>query len=559
MAVISATGSNSISAITSASTSLDTEALIDAAVEQRLAAADAIELNITEAEARLSAYEQLQTLLLTLSSAADELKNPAGSAETDAFDERAVALSASGGATATNLMGASVETGAQTGSYDIVVEQIAKNHKIATDNVASSSADLGLSGRFSLGMAGADEVTVNVDAGMSLSEIAAAINAQSDASGVSATVLKVSGSAYVLVLSAAETDAEISLGDATGNVLETLGLVTASGEIGNELQAASPAILTIDGIEVTRSGNEIDDLIDGVTLYLYSGDENTTVTLDIGADLTGVSNAITDFVDAYNALRDFILTNQATGSDGAASADAVLFGTALLRDISTELSGLLGSSTDQGATQLSTIGITMDVNNYLVIDSTRLADALASDLDAVAGLFRFEATSSSTDLAVISNGTGGASGDYTFDITMDADGNITGVSVNGDTSLFIVTGNRLKGVDGTAFEGMTFAYIGSESASIEVSIGRGLGQLFADSLNDYVGDYAGAEGSRLTEEMSALEDGVSRMETDVANIERRAEDYRTWLTEYYARIEAQINAASRLREQLELLLSDGND
>ncbi|WP_374385077.1 flagellar filament capping protein FliD [Dongia sp.] len=559
MAVISATGSSNISAVTSASTSLDTEALIEAAVEQRLAAADAIELNITAAEAKLSAYQQLQTLLLTLSSTADNLKNPASSTQSDAFDGRAVTLSASGGGTATNLIGATVEDGAQTGSYDIVVEQVAKNHKIASDGIANSGTDLGLSGSFTLGAAGSETVTIDVDAGMSLSEIAAAINASSDDSGVSASILKVSSSSYILVLSASETDAQISLGDSSGSVLETLGLVTASGGIGNELQAAAPAILTIDGIEVTRSSNEIDDLIDGVTLYLYDGDENTTVTLDIGADLTGISNAITDFVDAYNALRDFILTNQATGSDGTAADDAVLFGSSLLRDISNELSSLFGTSTDDGATQLSTIGITLDANNYLVIDSTALADALSTDLDAVAGLFRFEATTSSTDLAVINNGTGGASGDYTFDIAVDGDGNISSVSVNGDSSLFTVTGNRIKGKDGTIFEGMTFAYIGSTSASVEVSISRGVGQLFADRLNDYVGAYAGADGARLTEEMSALQDGIDRMETDVSNIERRTEDYRAWLTEYYARIEAQINAASRLRDQLEQLLADNND
>lgn len=559
MAVISATGSSTISAVTSASASLDTEALINAAVEQRMAVADAIELNITAAQARLTAYQELQSLLLTLSDAADKLNNPAGSTESDAFDGRAVALSASGGATATDLIGASVESGAQTGSYDIVVEQIAKNHKIATDSVASSSADLGLTGSFTLGLEGRTAVSIDVDAGMSLADIAAAINAGSANSGVSASILKVSSSSYMLVLSGAETDAEISLGDSAGSVLETLGLVTASGEIGNELQAAAPAILTIDGIEVTRSDNEIDDLIDGVTLYLYSGDENATVTLDIGTDLTGISNAVTDFVDAYNALRDFILTHQATGSDGVAAEDAVLFGEALLRDISAELSDLLSTSTDDGATQLATIGITMDVNNYLVIDSTKLADALAADLDAVAGLFRFEATSSSTNLAVINNGTGGASGDYAFDISVDAAGNITSVSVDGDSSLFTVTDNRIKGRDGTPFEGMTFAYIGTESASIEVSISRGVAQLFADSLETYVGDYAGADGSRLAEEIGGLEDGISRMETDVGNIERRAEDYRAWLTEYYARIEAQINAASRLREQLEQLLSEGND
>ncbi|WP_374367920.1 flagellar filament capping protein FliD [Dongia sp.] len=559
MAVISATGSSSISAVTSASASLDTETLIKNAVEQRLAAADAIELKITDAEAQLAAYQELETLLLALSQASDDLRNPAGSTQSDAFDERAIALTASNGATATDLMGAAVEPGAQLGSYDIVVEQVATSHKIATDSIASNSEDLGLSGTFSLGAGDGTAVDIDVSADMSLAEIAAAINAESGASGVSASVLKVDSNSYILVLTAAETNAPISLADGAGSVLETLGLVTAGGAIGNELQAAQPAILTVDGIEITRSTNEIDDLIEGVTLYLYGADAGTTLTLDIGADLAGVSNAITDFVDAYNAIRDFILTQQATGADGAAADDAVLFGDSLLREISTDLQALLTTSTDDAATQLSTIGITMDVNNYLVIDSTALADALSGDLDAVAALFQFDVATSSADLAIVSNGAGTAAGDYTFDITVDADGNLTGVSVNGDTSLFTVTGNSIKGKDGTIFEGMTFAYLGTESASIEVSIGRGLAQRFSDSLADYVGAYAGAVDSRLTTATDGLQDGITRMESDVSSIERRTEDYRLWLTEYYGRIEAQINAASRLREQLQVLLSSDDD
>jgi flagellar hook-associated protein 2 len=559
MAVVSASGTSSVSVVTSASTSLDTETLINNAVNQKLAAADAIELKITDVEAQVAAYQELEELLLALSTAADDLRNPAGSSESDAFDDRAVSLTASGGATATDVMGASVEAGAQTGTYEIVVVQVAQSHKIATDSVASNSTDLGLEGSFSLSAGDGTAVTIDVGTDMSLAEIAAAVNAQSATSGVSASILKIDNSSYILVLTAADTNAEISLEDTDGSVLESLGLLTASGEIGNELQAAQPAILTVDGIEVTRSTNEIDDLIEGVTLYLYSGDEDTTLTLDIGADLTGISNAITAFVDAYNAVRDFILTQQETGADGGASEEAVLFGDSLVREISLALSSLLTTSTDEDVTQLSTIGITMDVNNYLVIDSTALADALAGDLDAVSDLFRFNAVTSSGDLAVIDSGTGDAAGDFTIDITVDGDGNITAASIDGDTSLFTVSGNRFTGNEGTAFAGMTLVYIGTESASVDLSLGRGLGQRLADVLDEYVGSYAGDTESRLTEAVGALQDGISRMEDDVSSIERRAEDYRAWLTEYYARIEAQINAASRLREQLQVLLSDDDD
>lgn len=558
MTVISGATSG-VSAVTSATASLDTETLIENAVAVREAASDTIELKVTAAEAKVSAYEELESLLLTLSDAADALRNPASSSETDAFEERSVSLSATGASDATDVMGASVSANAEIASYSIVVEQVATAHKIAADNSSSRSDALGLEGTFSLAAGDNDAVSIEIASDMSLDEIAEAINAESDDTGVAASILKLSDASYMLVLTASETNKAISLGDTDGTVLESLGLVTSSGEIGNELQVAQAAVITIDGVSVTRSSNEIDDLIDNVTLYLYAGDEDTTITLDIGADLSGINTAISDFVDAYNAVRDFVLTQQEVTSDGEAADTAVLYGDALVRSLSNDLSSLLSASAGDDSAVLAMIGITLDEENKLTIDSTALADALASDLDTVEALFRFESETSSSKLAVIDNGSTGGSAEFTLDITVDADGNITSAGIAGDTSLFTVTGNRIEGAEGTEYEGIVFAYIGAESASVNVSITRGMAQKFSDIIGDYAGTYAGADGSRITTLVDSLNDSITDMETEVSNIQQRTEDYRAWLTEYYARIEAQINAASRLREQLAILLADNDD
>lgn len=559
MTVISTSGvSSGTSGVSSASVSLDTDALITAAVNARNAPADRIELKVTAAEAKVSAYQELESLLLTLGDAADDLRNPASATETDAFEARSVSLSATGSTEATDIMGASVGANAEIGNYSILVEQVATVHKIASDSQTSRNTALGLSGTVSLAAGDNAAVSVDITSGMTLDEVAAAINNKTTDSGVKASVLKVTDGSYMLVLSGAETNQAISLADSSGDALETLGLVTANGDVGNELQAAQPAILTIDGVEVTRDSNEIDDLIDKVTLYLYGAEAGTTITLDLGADLTGINTAIGTFVDAYNAVRDFILTQQEVGSDGAVADDAVLYGDGLVRSLSSDLSTLLSSLTGSG-TNLAGIGITLDVDNKLQVDSQTLAEALSSDLDGVMELFRFQATTSSSKLAVIDNGDAGASVDFTLDITVDSSGAITSASIGGDDSLFKIAGNRIEGAEGTAYEGIIFAYIGAESASINVSITRGLAQKISDTIIDYAGTYSGADGSRITTQVDSLNDAVTDMETEISNIQQRTEDYRAWLTEYYARIEAQINAASRLREQLAILLDDSDD
>ena len=47
---------------------------------------------------------------------------------------------------------------------------------------------------------------------------------------------------------------------------------------------------------------------------------------------------------------------------------------------------------------------------------------------------------------------------FTLDVQVDGSGNLTSASVGGDSSLFTVSGTRIIGVEGTAYEGFTFVY-----------------------------------------------------------------------------------------------------
>jgi flagellar hook-associated protein 2 len=72
---------------------------------------------------------------------------------------------------------------------------------------------------------------------------------------------------------------------------------------------ASDAKLRIDGVQVTRSSNTIDDLIEGTTINLQSASPEP-VTLSVGPDKENTKNAIIEFVGNYNqVIRDInILT-----------------------------------------------------------------------------------------------------------------------------------------------------------------------------------------------------------------------------------------------------------
>ncbi|HET6157069.1 MAG TPA: flagellar filament capping protein FliD [Dongiaceae bacterium] len=547
---ISSTGSSYTSQISG----FDSAALIEAAVNQKLQPADRIETNITEEQARLAAYQTLKSLLDTLSTSLDALRNRGGS-ESDAFEGRSVYLSASGDSAASDVIGATVDSSAAIGSHQIEITQIATAHKIGSADLAARDTALGYDGTFTIAAGDRDAVEIAVTDDMTLNDIAAAINATTEESGVSASILKVSDDDYIMVISGTETGETMSLADETGSALADLGILDTSGAIAGELQAAQDAILTVDGVEVTRSSNEIDDLIDGVDLYLYAADEGNTITIEVGQDLDGIKSAIEDFVTAYNAVRDFVLQQQTVETDGGADDDAVLFGDSLLRSLSSDLQALLSSaSTEDGRTLVSS-GLSFDSDNKLSLDSDALDTALLQDPAGIAALFEFQAETSSSDLQVLRNGTGDASQDFTIDITIGSDGAISAASVGGDSSLFTISGSRLIGAEGTAYEGMVLVFAGSQSTSIDVGITRGVAELLSTAVSKYIDDNAGTLDAAIDTSTARISD----MENKISEIEQRADDYKTWLTNYYGQIEAKITRFSLLKDQLEALLNGSND
>ena len=552
MSDVSATSSSTTYITTSY---LDSETLIEAAVAARLAPADRLDVKIEEAESEVAAYEELQSLGSTMESALVALTNP-DDGSTDAFEEKIAYLTTASGTDPASLLGVTVDEDAQAATYELEIVQTAEVHKIAGTEMSSNDEALGIAGTISLAVEGEDAASIEITADMSLEEIIEAINAESDTSGVIASVVKVGDDAYRLVLTAEDTAKEIVLTDDSGSVLQDLGVIDSSGAIADELQAAQSAIIRLDGIEITRDSNQIDDVLEGVTFYLYEAEAGTTLQMDMEADLSSVVEQIEAFVEAYNAYRDFVLTNQEVDDDGAVSDDAALFGDNLLRNLTTQVAAILNYSNGDGEiSSLADIGLTFDENNYLVLDSATLEEALATDSEAVRALLEFQMTASSSDIQMLRKGTGAAEQDFTLDITVDGDGTITGVSVGGDDSLFTVDGTRIIGVDGTAYEGLILVFTGDESASIDIELSRGI----ADQLVNCLSTYSDADDGLLQQAIDAEAENIEAMEERVSDIEQRAEAYRERLTEYYAYLETKIAEAERQQENLAALLDNDDD
>ncbi len=560
MATVSSTTSTTTTASSytySSSTDIDWSALVEVAVAAKTAPADAIDVKIAANEVKIAAYEEMQSLLQAITSAADAMRGTTNSIVTkdDVFSLREAYLtSSSSSVTASSAVVVTAENGAQTGTYDLQILQLATTQKVASSDFSSRSSDLELSGTFSIGLEGMESVEITVTEDMSLSEIASAINAESATTGVQASVVKVTESTYRLVLSGTETGKEISLESISGDDIgQALGLTDSDGAFASEIQAAKQAIISLDGIEITRSTNTIDDVLDGISFTIYqTTGSDATISVEIANDLTSIKDAIVALVDAYNAYREWALTQQAVSSSGGAAADATLFGDSTLRSANNAVASALSTMIDSSSMAL--LGLSYDTSNYLVLNETTLNSVLLNDLEALENILMFQFESSSEDLVLLSRNSSMPS-ELTLDIQVDSDGNITSVSVNGDTSLFTVSDTRIKGAEGTIYEGMTLVFTGSTSQTVTIQTSSGIVEKLYNSVDLYSNSSSGLVSGLIDSLTEKNEDYSTR----AADIRSRAETYRTNLTNRYASYQAAIEAANSTLLYLEALLNSGDD
>ncbi len=186
-----------------------------------------------------------------------------------------------------------------------------------------------------------------------------------------------------LILTAQQSGTAYSV-MASGDVLETLGVLTDLGGFKNQMQAAQNATFNVNGLPVVRSSNTgLSDVISGVTLNLASDAQGKSATMMISGDTTPQKTAINDFLAKFNALTSYIgqkiaITKNADGSytRGTLSSDQAIssFRYDMFRMVG-------GSITNSGYFRnLSDIGITInDSMNAVLSDTSKLEKALISN------------------------------------------------------------------------------------------------------------------------------------------------------------------------------------
>lgn len=352
---------------------------------------------------------------------------------------------------------------ASTGTYSLEVSTLAASQSLSSGIFADSdTTELG-EGVLSFTI-GSQSTDVEIDASNNTLEgIAAAINEQSDLAAT-ATVLNV-GSGFRLVITSDDTgaDSEISItvndtGD--GNSTDTSGLSALSYTTGaqnlTENQAATDATFKLNGVDISRSTNTIDDVITGLTFELSGTNVGAPSKIEVTRNTSQITEKVQEFVEAYNSLQGLISENTAFNADNPA-ASGLLLGDASTRSILNQIQRLIGTSIEglesASVRSLADLGIlTNKDTGQLEFNTTQFENALAADAFSVAGVFSEQGRTTGSQVEFVRAGLATVPGSYDINITQAATkGSFTaGAALTGST---IIDGDNdalSVSIDGTS-------------------------------------------------------------------------------------------------------------
>lgn len=367
-----------------------------------------------QSEALLSAYGKLRSAITELRlpmrqlSSADNLK---------AFS----AISSN------ENIGVSVDsTKASRGSYSLDVTSLASAQALASQAVFvdKDSASVG-QGTLQLSVGGkVKDITID-SSNNTLQGMADAINEAN--AGVSAGIID-TGSGYQLVMSADDTGTANAVSISATEEAGAEGLArfafdatdpTANPDM-KETITASDAVMEINGIEVTRSSNSFENVIDGLSFDIK---EIGTSTVKVSQDVGAVTDRVQGFVDKFNALQSTI--DGLAGFNSDAGVGSLLTGDSTVRALQSQLrqvlTGVVPGLEDANVHGLADVGISTDPKTgALEFDREEFETQLKNNPDDVTALFAEQGRASDSQVEFVRSGTNTQAGKYDINVTQAA-------------------------------------------------------------------------------------------------------------------------------------------
>ncbi len=359
-------------------------------------------------------------------------------------------------------------TKASRGTYSLEVTSLAGAQALASRDVfADRDATSVGQGAMTLNVG---DKTTNITIDSSNDTLQGLANAINDAdAGVSAGVID-TGNGFQLVLSADETGTanavSISVsGDTVGTDTDNQGLSRFAFNTGMDVDsglretiAASDAVMEINGVEVTRSTNSFENVIDGLTFDIT---ETGSSIIKVQQDLGAVADRVQGFVDKFNSLQSTI--DSLAGFNAEAGVGSLLTGDSTVRSIQNQLRQVLTRVVpgleNSSVRSLADVGITTNFETGgLEFDRAKFEEQLKNNPDDVTALFAEQGRATDSQVEFVRSGLNTEPGRYDINITQAAtQGALSGAAFTGPVTI------------GAGNDGLTLQVNGETSVSIQLT------------------------------------------------------------------------------------------
>jgi flagellar hook-associated protein 2 len=385
--------------------SLDVSSLVSQLMWAERAPVRQLDSRISSFQSKIDAYNKLNSHLSELLSSLGDLNDSEvfSSKSTASSDESSVTASASGSAA--------------QGTYQIQVDRLALYDNLASDHGFSASSDTIGTGSFDLVIDGST-YTITIDSSNNtLDGLRKAINASGAA--VNAGIIY-DGSGYRLTVTSEDSGSANAIAVANNTLTLSDGSTPLSFSRTHDIADVSEldASFTVNGLAVTSSSNQADDVIEGVTVNLKNASA-TNVTLTVTNDKEAVKGKIEAFVSSYNKAYQFLNSQfEVVGTNGRAGT---LAGDSTVRTIQSQLGSVVSgaiSGLSGDLTTLGSAGIELQNDGTLSVNSADLEAVLDSNFDDIAGLFAALGQTTNARVSFVSNSTETVAGTYQVDISV---------------------------------------------------------------------------------------------------------------------------------------------
>lgn len=279
----------------------------------------------------------------------------------------------------------------RTGNTTISVEQMAQPQVLAFGGFTSLTEEL-KAGTLTIEFgawddsepsvfsadAGRTAETLNITEGMTLSDLADQLT---ELEGTAAQVIDIGDGTFSLGVladyglnNAIRITAADDAAAATGTSLAALDMTDQVEDV--QMQAASNAQFTVNGIAITRASNDVDDVIPGVS-FTIAGYTGVPATVGVAVNTDAAKEAMQGLVDAFNSSIRLVDELGSRGFNGSVKGD--LAGDPAISTLQRQMESLISNGIEGFGDRplyLADIGVRTERDGTLSLDVNVLEKAM---------------------------------------------------------------------------------------------------------------------------------------------------------------------------------------